>query len=100
MIAIGVITSLHAAEQLQRRSISEVVVSWILDHSKPQRRHGADVYALDHRGHRALRREIGVSLYRHLRPVLNTYVVVGDDGVLITAARRFKRIKSARRIRG
>jgi len=100
MIVAGISASLHAVARLQQRSIPETVVAWILDHGEARRRHGADVYALDHRGRRKLRREIGDALYRHLAPLLNTYVVVGDDGVLVTAAPRLRRIKTARRIRG
>ena len=86
-------TSVHAATRIQQRSIPELAVEWVMDFGVAERRGHADVYALNKKGRRALRREIGDVLYRYVAPILAIYVVVSDDGAIITTARRLKSIK-------
>lgn len=83
----------HAASRLAQRDIPPTIVELILDYGAPHRRGGADVYALDKKGRRRLKRELGRQMYHHLSGLLNTYAVLGDDGALITAAYRTRRIR-------
>jgi hypothetical protein len=83
----------HAQRRMRQRGVPERVVEWALEYGRPLRHHGADVFAFDHRSRRALRREIGPSEYERVKNRLAAYVVVGDDGTVLTVARRRTRLK-------
>lgn len=84
----------HAKGQRQRRAGLPLIEALILDYGMRIRRHGADVVYLDKAARKQIRREVGGD--RSLRVVerwLNTYLVVGDNGQIITNARRTRRIR-------
>lgn len=88
---MGAVT-LHAKARMQQRSLSPVVVEWIMAFGKPRRVRGADVFALDRKGRKRLREHLGHSVYNQVAPVLDAVVVVADDGSIITAAHRTRRL--------
>jgi len=55
---------------------------------------GADVYSLDKHSRKTMIKEIGEIAYKRLRDLLDIFVVVADDGHVITTGKRFKRIRS------
>jgi hypothetical protein len=85
--------SRHARERMRQRGVPDRVVEWVLEYGRPVRHRGADVFAFDHRSRRALRREIGAPLYERVKNRLGAYVVVADDGTVLTVARRRTRLK-------
>lgn len=84
--------SRHAAARLQSRAIREDIVDLLLAYGTRHRRHGADVYSLDRAGRARLLGDLGRQAYARLEARLDTYLVVSDDGVLITAAHRLRRL--------
>ena len=83
----------HARSRCQQRGISPMVVDLLVCFGAEVRSHGASKYYLDHKARAALRRAVGPAALRQHERKLNCFVVVADDGVLITAAPRTARIK-------
>jgi hypothetical protein len=83
----------HAEVRCQQRGIQPGVVDTIIAFGRQVRRHHAEVCFLDKPARRRLERELGRDAYRQIADRLNTYVVVADDGSVITAAKRLGRIR-------
>lgn len=83
----------RARARCQQRSIRRDVIEGILDHGRPARLRGADSYALDKEGRRRLRKELGEHGFRAVERWLDAYVVVADDGRIVTVARRTRRLR-------
>ena len=81
----------HGRARLQQRGIAIDQVLTILDYGQEQRAHGASRYFLNRRGRERLTLEMP-ELIRSFR-TLDIQVVIADDGCLITAAHRTKRIR-------
>jgi hypothetical protein len=82
----------HAQARLQQRGIPVYVVESLLDFGCETHDHrGGTKIFFDHKALNRLRQTSSVS-YRNLERYLNTYVVLGSDGTLITAAHRTRRI--------
>ena len=78
---------------LNQRSIPPLVIDWVVEYGRFTRRGRADVYYLDKKGRKRLRSEIGALPYRLMKDKLNVYVVLSDDGTVITAGHRLTRIR-------
>jgi hypothetical protein len=86
--------SKHCGQRLQQRAIPNFIVTLLLDHGSRQRSHGADLVFVDKSARKAIRLAVGGNRnMRLIEPFLNTKIVVGDDGTLITAIRQSRRIK-------
>ena len=83
----------HARARLQQRAIPPAAVEAIMAYGRNGRHYGADVYFLDRAARSRLSTAIGRSAYSRLERALDTYLVVSDDGALITAAHRRSRLK-------
>lgn len=84
----------HAAIRLQQRSIPSFVLECLEAFGSSMRCGGADRLFFDKAARRRLRLHLGDR--RRLQDVerwLKVYVVIGDDGKVITAARRTKRFR-------
>ena len=86
----------HAQSRMQQRAVPSRVVEHVLDFGRVTRGPGrngsrADAYLMDRRGRAALGRAIGEDELAQLGRKLNVYVVVGDDGSVVTVGRRTKR---------
>jgi len=78
---------------MQRRSISPVVVEWLDRFGRRTWHRGAKVCFFDKRSRKALERYLGSSVYRRVKDHLDIYVVIGEEGQVITAAHRLGRLK-------
>ncbi len=83
----------HARTRCQQRGIPAVVVDLIVGFGAEVRTHGASKYYLDRKARSDLRRAVRSQALRQVEHKLNCYVVVADDGVLVTTAPRTKRIR-------
>ncbi len=83
----------HCLERFQSRSIPPFVASLVQEYGRSVRRGEADVIFLDKASRRRLRQELGCRIYNSIEQFLDAYVVCSDDGRLITAAWRTKRIR-------
>jgi len=84
----------HAMIRCQQRALTPEVVDTILTYGEQMRHQGADIYFMDHRSRARAASAVGTRKFRKIEKRLNSYVVVSDDGRVITAARRIKRLKS------
>lgn len=83
----------HASARIQQRGIPYAAVDAILAYGRRRRHQGADVYFLDKASRGRMAQSLGSKAYSKLERSLNSYLVVGDDGTVITAAHRLGRLK-------
>ena len=83
----------HAQVRRQQRTIRLEAIEGILDHGRPARLRGADSYSLDKAGRRRLREDLGKRGFHAIERWLDAYVVIADDGRIITVARRTRRLR-------
>lgn len=83
----------HARSRCAQRAIPPSVVDLIIDYGTTARLKGADSYSLTKEGRRQLRRELGDERFRSVERWLDTYAVIADDGRVITAAWRTRRLR-------
>lgn len=84
--------TVHAQTRCQQRAISPVVVETLLSYGQQRRHHGADIYYFDKQARSRAAAALGDG-FKRLEKRLNSYLVVSDDGQLITAGRRLTRLK-------
>ncbi len=83
----------HAAIRCTQRSIAPHGIDLFLDYGARARVRGADSYFFDKAARRRLREDLGADGVRGVERWLDAYVVVGDDGRVITAAWRTRRLR-------
>lgn len=83
----------HAEARVQQRGIPYAAIDAILAYGCRKRHQGADVFFLDRRSRSRMANTLGRSEYAKIERSLNSYVVVSDEGVIITAAHRKQRLK-------
>src|SRR4051812_38196060 len=82
----------HAQIRCQQRGIRPEVINTILAYGNQKRRHGADVYFMDSSSRKRARSELGKVEYARIADRLDAYLVMGDDGQIVTAAIRLRRL--------
>ena len=86
----------HASDRMQQRGIPPLIMNACITHGCPQHAgKGAILFYLDKRARRRLEREWGRSVTRRLSKFLDSYVIVGPDGVVITTGKKYKRVRAA-----
>lgn len=83
----------HAQTRIQQRGIPSSAVDAILAFGCRKRHHGADVYFLDRQSRSRVANSLGRKQYAKIERSLDSYLVVSDDGAIITAAHRKQRLK-------
>lgn len=83
----------HAQARLQQRGIPANVVENLLEFGRHAYDHrGGTILFFDHKARNRLRWQIAADSYKQIEPHLNTYAVLGANGVIITVGRRTQRI--------
>ena len=83
----------HGRARCQQRGLSAVVVDMIVSFGAEVRARGASKYYLDRKARSRLEKAVGIELVRRHERKLNCYVVISDDGMVITAAPRRHRVR-------
>ena len=86
-------TTAHGQARLQQRAIPSEAVDALLAYGERRRRKGADIYFLDRKSRGRVAQALGSQRYRRIERALNTYLVIADNGGLVTAAHRHQRLK-------
>lgn len=83
----------HAATRIAQRGIPPLVLDLLCQFGASERCKDADKLFFDKQSRRQLKRYLGGERsLKLLEPWLNTYAVLGDDGKVVTAGQRQKRI--------
>lgn len=83
----------HGRSRLRQRAIPERAVEVVISFGDVKRKSGADRYFLTKASRERAERALGAHTIRSLEGKLDIIVVMSDEGELITAAHRTKRIK-------
>ena len=83
----------HADLRCQQRGISSQIVEVLLSYGTRRQRHGAEVCFMDHSARRQAAAGLGRERFARIADRLNRYVVLADDGTIVTAAPRRRRMK-------
>lgn len=83
----------HASKRAQQRGLPPLIQNWLDTYGARARSSGgAEVLYFDKCSRRHLARDVGSQVVDRLRPFLDAYMVVANDGTVITLGWRFKRI--------
>jgi hypothetical protein len=86
----------HAAERLQQRAIPPFIIELLERFGSAMRCGGAEQLFFDKAVRKRLKRHMGGRRsLRHVEPWLNVYLVIGDNGNLVTVAHRSRRLNRA-----
>ena len=84
----------HARMRAKQRAVPRLIVEWRDPYGAAcHDGRGATIRYYDQRSRKALAREVGREIVDRLGALLDTYLVLGGDGAVITAGHRYKRIK-------
>ena len=81
----------HAERRSQQRGIRAEAMEVLLAHGASTISHGRELVYMDQRARRRARAALGRTTYAQLERALDAYLVVGDDGMIVTCAHRLKR---------
>jgi hypothetical protein len=83
----------HAKVRAQQRGIPPLIVDWLKRFGAASNDgHGAQVRYFDKRSRKLLEQRVGREVVSRLSELLDAYLVVGDDGTVVTVGHRYKRI--------
>ncbi len=84
-------TTKHADVRIQQRAIPPLVLAWLQKYGTTQYSHGAQKRYFDKQARKKLKREFGEQVVDRLGDLLDSYIVVDDEGLIITAGHRIQR---------
>jgi hypothetical protein len=91
----GLAMTRHASKRQQQRGIPPLVVDWLLDYGHAERVGGAWHRSFDRDARRELARVVGDRVVQMLSPLLDCYLIEGDNGQIITVGHRCTRIRKS-----
>lgn len=83
----------HAEARMQQRGISHQAVDALMAYGEYRRHRGAEVCYLTKQSRSRMLKDMGKPAFMKLEKALDTYVVVSDEGAIITAGHRYHRLK-------
>lgn len=84
----------HGARRMQQRSVPPLVVDWLLKFGvRRPAGDGAERVELDRHGRRELARAVGTWIYSRVEAKLDTYLVLGGDGAVVTLGHRTRKAR-------
>lgn len=82
----------HASVRQQQRRVPPLVVDWLMDYGQTEYVGHACYRFFDKESRRRLATDVGDRIVGMLAPLLDCYLVVGNDGKVITVGHRYTRI--------
>lgn len=94
MVTLDERLSHHARRRMQQRSVPLRILDLLECYGSTKRAfYNADVYTFDRMARQRIRAELGDVGLKEIEPYKNAYMVVSDEGSVVTVARKYKRIK-------
>lgn len=78
----------HAEMRSNQRGIRRETMAVLMDYGVWKVNHGAEVVLMDQAGRRKAREAMGREAYARIERALDAYLVVGEDGCVVTCAHR------------
>jgi hypothetical protein len=85
----------HAQTRLQQRAIPPLVVDWLVSYGHTEQVDGACFRFFDKKSRKRLARDVGDRIVDLLSPVLDCYLIEGEDGHVITVGHRYVRVRKS-----
>lgn len=82
----------HASRRCAQRGIGQEALDLLWEFAAAHRSHGADRLCFDARSRRRIRRALGGDWMRRNERLLDAFAVIADDGAVITAGWRTRRL--------
>lgn len=83
----------HAETRMQQRSISRRAVEMLITYGEYRRHRGAEICYFSKGSRLRMLQDLGKRAFLKLEKILDAYLVVSDDGAIITAGHRHHRLK-------
>jgi len=88
----GIIKTKHFDQRFQQRGMNQIVVNALLQYGERWKsRHGVDSIVLTKGALADIKSDMGRSAFLACEKLRNAYIIVSEDGTLITVARSFRR---------
>ncbi|WIJ25788.1 hypothetical protein [Devosia sp. RR2S18] len=84
--------SVHAQARIRQRGLKAEALDALITYGSYRRRGGAELVFMDKKARARAKDGLGVKAFARIESSFNTYVVVGDEGTLVTCAKRLKRL--------
>ena len=88
---IDLVMTAHAERRFAQRGFRRETVETLVAFGRRERSNGADVYFMDRKARSRAREALGAKRYAKVEDRLDAYVVVADDGAIVTIAKRLRR---------
>lgn len=83
----------HARTRCQQRGIPPLIVDWLNAYGARTRANmGAELVWFDKDSRRRIRRDVGKQVVDRLGALLDAYLILGEDGVVVTVGWRYEHI--------
>jgi len=83
----------HAKTRMQQRGISAEAVEWLLAYGETMHdHHGAEICYFTKRSRHDMTTDLGQNTMKRCEKLMNSYLVIGADGAVITIGHRYQRI--------
>lgn len=90
------VLSNHALTRSQQRGIQSDAMEVLMSYGASKYSHGCEVVFMDRAARQRARAALGKCAYAKVEPSLNTYLVIAEDGSVVTCAHRLsRRLKAA-----
>lgn len=85
--------SRHAAMRANQRGIRRIHIDALMDFGTSNIRHGCEVIYMDKASRQRARRVLGRHAYARVEAAFGSYLVVANDGSIVTCAHRTRRFR-------
>lgn len=94
MVAIDELMTTHARRRAQQRAVPTWLLELLEQFGSARRAfYDAEVLMFDRKARARIRTELGCEALKRIDPFKNVYMVISDEGAVVTVARKFKRTK-------
>lgn len=86
-----IVLTTHGNVRAQQRGIPPLIISWLLEYGETDHEHHARYRYFDKDSRKRLARDVGSRIVEMLSPLLDCYLIEGEDGHVVTVGHRYVR---------